>query len=156
MKKKIIISFTILSVFLGGFIFFTNNQYILFWKLNAINVTVEKPLIKEKIKIEYGINANYYNRFVIGNIPHREKYSVLLFNGEVKNDIPNKYGENDFLITYDNKYYLTFRHFKTNWKRHHKYEFRFYLKDNNIFIQAEIKGFYNETFNKPMIELQTK
>ena len=102
------------------------------------------------------MSANSYNRSDIGTIPNREKYSVLAFDGEVKNEIPNEYGENDFLITYDNKYYLTFRHFKTNWKHQHDYNFRFYSKDNKIFLQADIKGIDDETFDKPMLDLNSQ
>lgn len=156
MKKTIIISLTVLAVLLGGLIFLNYNHHIQLWNLNVIEVSVDKPLTSDKIKIEYGVNANYYNRFVIGSIPNRDKYYLLLFDGEVKNEVPYEYGENDFLITYDNKYYMTFRHFKTNWKRDHNYNFRFYLKENKIFIQAEIKGFYSEAFDKPMLELNKK
>ena len=156
MKKRIITILIVLTVFFGGLIFLNYNNHIQLWNLNAIIVTVDKPLTSDKIKIEYGVNANYYNRFLIGSIQNRDKYYLLLFDGEVKNEVPYEYGENDFLITYDNKYYLTFRHFKTNWKRHHDYSFHFYLKDNRIFIHADIKGFYNETFDKPMLELNTK
>lgn len=156
MKKTIIIILTVLAVFLSGLIFLIYNHHIQLWNLNRIQVSVDKPLTSDKIKIEYGVSANYYNRFMTGNIPNRDKYYLLLFDGEVKNEISCEYGENDFLITYDNKYYLTFRHFKTNWKRYHDYNFRLYLKENKIFIQADIKGFYNEIFEKPMLELKTQ
>jgi hypothetical protein len=156
MKKRVILILLLIAILLGRIIYLNYNQLTLLWNLNSVEVTVDKPLNSDKIKIEYGVSANYYNRFIIDSIPHREKYTVLIFDGEYKNEVPYEYGENDFLITYDNKYYLTFRHFKTNWRRHHDYNFHFYLKDNKIFIHTDIKGFYNEAFDKPMLELNTK
>ena len=155
MKKKTIILLILFVIFIGSLVYLNYHHDIQLWNYNTLKVTADKPLKSDKIKIEYGVSANYYNRFV-GSIPNRNKYYLLLFDGEIKNEVPYEYGENDFLITYDNKYYLTFRQFKTNWKHHHDYNFHFYLKDNRIFIHADIKGFYNETFDKPMLELNTK
>jgi len=156
MKKRVILILLLIAILLGRIIYLNYNQLTLLWNLNSVEVTVDKPLNSDKIKIEYGVSANYYNRFIIDSIPHREKYTVLIFDGEDKNEVPYEYGENDFLITYDNKYYLTFRHFKTNWRRYHDYNFRFYKKGNKIFIRGDIKGYYSETFDRPMIPLNKK
>ncbi len=155
MKKKTIILLILFAFFLGSLVYLNNHHDIQLWNYNTLKVTVDKPLKSEKIKIEYGVSANYYNRFVMGSIPHRDKYYLLLFDGEVKNEVPYEYGENDFLITYDNKYYLTFRQFKTNWKHHHAYNFHFYWKKNKLYIHADIEGLYNESFNKQMLELNS-
>lgn len=143
-------------VVFSGLLFLIFNHHLLLWNLNAIRVSADKPLTQDKVKIEYGMSANSYNRSDLGSVPNRDKYSVLVFDGEVKNEIPNEYGENDFLITYDEKYYLTFRHFKTNWKHQHDYNFHFYFKNDKLFVRANIKGVDDEIFDRPLLELNSK
>jgi hypothetical protein len=156
MRKKIIILLVFLTLLIGGLLLLTYNHHILLWNINAIRVSADEPLKRDKVKIEYGMSANSYNRSDTGSILKREKYSILAFEGGFKNKIPNEYGENDFLITYDEKYYLTFRHFKTNWKHQHDYNFYFYPKDNQIFIHADIKGVDDKTFDRPMLKLNSQ
>lgn len=54
----------------------------------------------------------------------------------------NAYGENDFVITYDNQYQLVFRHFKYNWKPQHDYNFHLYKKGEDIYVQVDVEGKY--------------
>lgn len=56
---------------------------------------------------------------------NKTQYTVL-YNGKTENELINDYGENDFLVIYDNTYYYAFRHFKLNHKHQHDYHFHFY------------------------------
>ncbi|VVP43703.1 hypothetical protein [Pseudomonas fluorescens] len=62
--------------------------------------------------------------------------SNSLFDGTPHKDIPNFYGDNDFLLIYDNRYSLRFRHFKTNW--HHQHTYRIYVFEMADGIHAHI------------------
>ena len=118
-----------------------NNNYYAMWNSNSQEVKVDSPLSIKKVKIEYGNSANTSNRpnDKIQFINH-SKYTVLYDGRNWKDLIPNEYGENDFLITYDERYYLQFRHFKTN--RSHQHEYRFHLFENNdkVFVNIKIVG----------------
>lgn len=140
-------------VLCGIGIFKFNERFLLFWDSNSIKVTADNPLITDKVKIEFGISVNTISRITDKDLfERREKYTVL-FDGEKEEKMSNDYGENDFLITYDNKYYLSFRQFKFNRRHQHDYNFHFYKKDNKIFVQANIKGKDAMKFERPMLEI---
>jgi hypothetical protein len=136
---------------IGGLGFWKiNKDYYAIWDNNTINVTADSSLTTDKVKIEFGISVNTINRpsdsllFV-----NREKY-IVLFDGESKESMINDYGENDFLITYNNKYYFSFRQFKFNRSHQHNYNFHFYQKNDTIFIQADIRGKDDMKFERSM------
>ena len=62
----------------------------------------------------------------------------------------NEYGENDFLITYDDIYYFSFRQFKTSTRNQHDYSFYFYENNDTVYIKADIVGISNMKFVRPM------
>ena len=130
-----------------------NKDFLLLWNCNSIRVTADKPLSTDKVKIEFGIGVNSFDRKNDSNLfVKNEKYNVL-FDGELKNKMINEYGENDFLITYDNKYYFSFRQFKFNRRHQHDYNFHFYQKEKKIFVQVEIEGEDAMEFERPMLEI---
>ncbi|MDR2206207.1 MAG: hypothetical protein LBE36_08655 [Flavobacteriaceae bacterium] len=55
-------------------------------------------------------------------LPTIEK--TIIYDGTIKNDIPNGYGENDWYVTYEDSLKGYFRHIKTNRNDNHKYLFR--------------------------------
>ena len=121
------------------------------WNSNEINIRTQKPLTNKKVKIEFGISVNTINRHNdLDLFSNRNKYSVI-YNGEKENQIINDYGENDFLITYDNKYYLSFRQFKFNRSHQHIYNFEFFEKTNDIYIKVNIEGQDKMKFERKML-----
>ena len=143
-----------LLIFVGGLgLWKLNKDFLLLWNMNSIKVTVENPLMIDKAKIEFGISVNTINRSTDTDLfNNREKY-MILYDGKKGNDMINDYGENDFLITYDNKYYFSFRQFKFNRRHQHDYKFHFFQKDNKIFVKVNIKGQDAMKFERPMLEI---
>jgi hypothetical protein len=58
------------------------------------------------------------------------------------------YGENDFLITYDDKYYFQFRHFIFNSNNQHSYDFYTVQRQDSIYVEAYIQGEGKMQFTK--------
>jgi len=154
MKNKIILLSGILAIFLCGFgLWKLNKDFLLLWNSNNIEVRVDTPLTKDKVKIEFGNSVNTINRSTDSDLfNNREKYSVI-YDGEPKEEMINEYGENDFLITYDNKYYFSFRQFKFNRRHQHDYNFHLYEKGDKIILQVNIKGQDGMVFERPMLDL---
>ena len=153
-KRNKIIIWGLLLFILGGLVLWKfNKDLLLLWNSNSVNVTTESPLIVDKVKIEFGIIINKINRSTDNDLfKGQEKYTIL-FDGKLKDKMINDYGENDFLITYDNKYYFSFRQFKYNRRHQHDYNFHFYQKDGKIFVQGDIKGQDAMKFERPMLEI---
>ncbi|RZM88024.1 MULTISPECIES: hypothetical protein [unclassified Escherichia] len=139
MRYKAILFLLIIVLCLTG-LYSCNKNFLLFWNANNIYVDTKDSISKEKIKIEFGVSVNTINRETDAELfADRDKYSVL-FEGNVKNKMVNGYGENDFLITYDERCYLSFRQFKTNRRHQHDYYFNFFNNNGDIFVTVEIKG----------------
>lgn len=149
----IIISGLLITVAVGLGLRKCNKDFLLLWNSNSINVTTESPLIQDKVKIEFGICANSINRKDDAELFLKRENYIILFDGETKDEMINDYGENDFLITYDNKYYFSFRQFKFNRRHQHDYNFHFYQKDGRIFIRADIKGQDAMRFERTMLDV---
>jgi hypothetical protein len=154
-RNKIIILGLLLLVAGGLGLWKFNKDFLLLWNSNSIKVTTDNSLTPKKVKIEFGISVNTISRSTDTDLfNRREKYTVL-FDGESKDEMINDYGENDFLITYDNKYYFSFRQFKFNRRHQHDYNFNFFQKDNKVFIQADIKGQDAMKFERPMLDISS-
>ncbi len=150
MTKKAILTLIILIVGALGFLKL-NNDFLMLWNSNKINIQAQKPLTNKKVKIEFGISVNTINRRNdLDLFSNRNKYLVI-YNGEKENQIVNDYGENDFLITYDNKYYLSFRQFKFNRRHQHIYNFELIEKMNDIYVKVNIEGQDRMKFEKKML-----
>ncbi len=153
MKKRSLIIISILLFIVLGYLFIQlNKNYLDLWNMNSIEVTVDKPLESEKVKIELGFNSiNRKNDLEL--FEERGRYQIF-YDKENKYDKKIGYGENDFLITYDNKKYLSFRQFKINARAQHDYKFHFYEKGNTIFVQVDIKGLDGLKFERAMIDIE--
>lgn len=135
-------------------LFKINKDFLLLWNANDISVTTDSLLTSGKVKIEYGISVNTISRTNdLDLFKNRTKYSVL-YEGELREPMFNEYGENDFLLTYDDQYYLSFRQFKFNRRHQHDYNFHFYEKGNKVFAQVDISGQDAMKFERPMIEIR--
>lgn len=124
------------------------------WNTNQIEVNVESELSRDKVKIEHGIGVNTINRANdLDLFEDRKKYTVA-FDGRPKTKIKNEYGENDFLITYNDEYYLSFRQFKFNRRHQHKYKFNFETSTNNPIVEVDIVGKDRMKFSREMIKIE--
>ncbi len=151
MKKTISILITI-SIGVFGFSYLNKNLLML-WNSNKVEVGVDQSLSEEKVKIEYGVGVNSINRINdLALFRNREKY-IVVYDGKPKEKIGNEYGENDFLITYGNEYYLSFRQFKFNRRHQHNYQFRFKKSQNNLIVDVKITGKDGMNFNRKMIKI---
>lgn len=130
-KKKIILSyllFLFLIFIISKFFIPKNIEGIAsFLNQNSIEVTTDKKLNIELIKIELSISGTDYK-------------NVEIFNKNSKFKIPKGYGENDWSLSYDGKFFEKFRHFKTNNWHDHNYSFQFYKDENGIKCNVKIDG----------------
>ncbi|MBS1635888.1 MAG: hypothetical protein JST26_08175 [Bacteroidetes bacterium] len=149
--KALLIFFGCILLFAGGvFYWAVQHDYLLLSNTNSIVVTADTPLTADKVIIEFGISINSINRSSDDELFKRMGKYSLLFAGKELQQIENEYGENDFLITYDNTYYLAFRQFKTNWRHQHEYRFHFHKKGDELFLRCNITGVDDMSFDCPM------
>ena len=146
MNKKAKKWLLILSIFLVSiFLFFKINQRIKIIELTSINVETENQIDVEKVKIYQGYyTINRENDAEIFN----DKFAKIVFDGKANGKIKTDYGENDFLVIYDNKYYFQFRQICTNCNDYYKYNLKLYKKANEIYLSADIDG--GMKFEKPL------
>lgn len=153
MRYKVTLMLLIIVLCLTG-LYSCNKNFLLLWNANNIYVDVKDNISKEKVKIMFGISLNTINRDVYTKVFfNRDKYSIL-FDGNLRNKIANEYGENDFLIVYDERCYLSFRHFKTNRRHQHDYYFNFFNNNGNIFVTVDIKGENPLHFSRSLIDIR--
>jgi len=131
MKKNIIKSTILLVVIYSLWIL--NKNFLMWWDVTTLNVHTDKKLSSSKVKIE----------FLLGS-------RTVLYDGEEKDSVPQEYGENDFILTYDKKYFLKFRHFKFNRRHQHSYDFYFYKKGEKVFVDVDIEGSHDMEFTKEL------
>jgi hypothetical protein len=104
-KVLVILSFLLVLGFVG--LLKLNKDFLLLWNVNGIYVKTEKPLDKGKVMIRFGFSSISRETDEELFSDFDKERSLLLFDNESsQNEIPNEYGENDFLITYDNEYYF--------------------------------------------------
>lgn len=144
----------VVSVFvIKGIIFFNQNVYPI-WNANEFKISVVQPLDIKKVKIYFGISVNTINRDNdLDLFADMDKYEIL-FDGEKKADMINEYGENDFLITYDSKYYFSFRQFKLSPRNQHIYNIQLVEDSGEIVLKMNIEGVDEMKFTKTMIPIE--
>lgn len=151
MKRKYIL---VLLVIAATLVWFGNNYTQLLWNANTVSVSTDNSLTPEKVKIEFGISVNTINRENdLDLFKNRDKYTIV-FDGEEEDCVANEYGENDFLVTYDDKYYLSFRQFKTNWRSSHDYGFYLFMRNDSVFVRTEITGKNGMAFERVMLKIE--
>ncbi|NQY07091.1 MAG: hypothetical protein HRT68_13110 [Flavobacteriaceae bacterium] len=123
---------------------------------NSINVAVDEDLDIELVKIEYG--------FYSGN-EESDKALVekgldkIVFENNKSKSFNTICGENDFLVTYGDKYYAKVRHFIPNdfddgIPEGHKYNFEIIENQNSKLLKLEIQGIDGETITKEFAEIK--
>lgn len=118
-----------------------NRDFLLLWNANSVAVTAEQPLRSDNVQIV--MDATSLND--VGSAS-----SISIFAGVPQQEIPNYYGENDFLIIYDKQYYLSFRQFKTNRRHQHTYRFRLFEEGHLPHVEVKIEGADELEFESPL------
>jgi|TARA_Y100000766_G_C18671322_1_gene490141 hypothetical protein len=159
MKKRILIFSGLLILFLSGLSFFyltqVNPDFLRLNNGNTVTVSTDNNFSIDKVKIEFGISINTINRQNdLDLFTNKSKYTTI-YNGSSSRKIKTDFGENDFLITYDDKYYLSFRQFilsdfSGGYPADNQYSFCFYLKDQQLHLKVDITGDSPMKFDRPM------
>ena len=133
---------------IGLIIFYRFNRHFKLIDLSVVHVTTSGQLSTAKVRIQRGIYSierkNDQELFANG------QHNRTVYNGFQTGLLKTDYGENDFLITYDDKYYFQFRHFIFNGRDQHSYNFYLYQQHDIIYVQANINGPDTMKFIKPM------
>ena len=146
MKRKkiilIVLSLILVIGMISGFLIPKNTPIIAhFLNKNSIDIEAQNYLNEENIKIELSIWGTDFE-------------DITIVENKTINPIPKGYGENDWFLSYDEKNYGVFRHFKTNnWHDHH-YSFRFYQNKGKVLCEVQIDG--PDQMDKRTIKLDKK
>ncbi len=140
-KQKMVLAVSVLFFILLG-LKWLNKDFLLWWNVNEIIVKVDKPLTREKVKI----TVKY---------PSLSSQQIL-FDTDNKETLSNKYGENDFIITYNNEFKATFRHFKFNRRHQHRYHFHLAKITQGILLGVRIDGVDKKEFQIEMSKIKYK
>ena len=121
MKKKNVILLVLFAVLLFVGIFLLNNR--------------------NKLTVDFGnLNPNDFEIQIGLLISDTYHSPVIIYKDGVYYDIPNEYGENDWLIDYKGQKQCTFRHFKTNRRNTHRYKFAIFEKQDTLYCAIDIRG----------------
>ena len=121
MKKKNVVLIVLFAVLLFVGIFLLNNR--------------------NKLTVDFGnLNPNDFEIQLGLLIADTYHSPVIIYKDGVYYDIPNEYGENDWLIDYKGQKQCTFRHFKTNRRYTHRYKFAIFEKQDTLYCAIDIRG----------------
>ena len=121
MKKKNVVFIVLFAVLLFVGIFLLNNR--------------------NKLTVDFGnLNPNDFEIQIGLLISDTYHSPVIIYKDGVYYDIPNEYGENDWLIDYKGQKQCTFRHFKTNRRYTHRYKFAIFEKQDTLYCAINIRG----------------
>lgn len=158
MLKRILIiaGLLILTISAVGLWWLSKERLIRIVNGNMVRVTADNTLSTDKVKIEFGVSVNSINRQNDLELFDNPKKYTLLFDGGNINRPKTEFGENGFLITYDNAYYLSFRQFietdfESDFPPDHKYYFTFFTKDNKPAVRVKIEGEEKMDFERILI-----
>jgi len=156
-KVLIITGLLIFTIALVGLWWLSKEGMVRIINGNKVIVSTDKTLSANKVKIEFGVSVNTINRKNdLELFDNPKKYSVL-YDGSNNSRPKTEFGENDFLITYDNAYYLSFRQFietdfKSDFPPDHKYYFTFSNTNNTPTVRVRIDGEDKMDFERPLID----
>ena len=148
-RTKIFVALAIISI-LGFISVYIADSFLHLglFSHNSIEVTVDKPLYTQKIKIQKGHWT--INRTSDKILFESSSDNEIVYNNSSSFNINSDYGENDFLVTYDEKYYYQFRHFIFNRRHYHDYHFHFSEVDGKVKLSVNIDGADGMEFEKNM------
>jgi hypothetical protein len=131
--KKGLIIFGVLSALIIAF--FQLNKTIKLIDYSSIKVESKNGLQIEKVEIHQGyFSINRKNDSEL----FEYKNPKIVFDGKETNLIKTEYGENDFLIIYNNQYYFQFRNFVYNDNDSVNYYFTLSKKENVVYVKVQI------------------
>ena len=146
MLKKAIRSILIVGgIVLAVAIYHLNPEYGFFGNDN-FRFNVSNELSINKLEVKHGFTS--INRSSDA-ILFETKLDVI-FDGKECNKKKIEYGENDFLIIYDNTQYLQFRQFKIHHRSNHDYNFEISQSDSSIYVNILIEGIDGMEFKRKM------
>ena len=119
MKKKNVVLIVLFAVLLFVGIFLLNNR--------------------NKLTVDFG-NLNPNDFEIQLSLLLSNHSPVIIYKDGVYYDIPNEYGENDWVIYYKGEKQCVFRHFKTNWRYTHRYKFAIFEKQDTLRCAIDIRG----------------
>jgi hypothetical protein len=152
-KSIILISIFIIVSLLIFWKFIKLNKIYGFIGKNSVNIVVIEPLKKENLvilKSFYSIDRKNDEELFFSEYSKPD----TIFNGYETKETKFEYGENDFLIIYNNEYYYEFRQFKTNERAYHDYSFIISKIDTNYIINVEIIGLDDTKFQRNMNKIE--
>lgn len=133
----VLLSIVIVSAVVPLFIPKNHPFFAHFLNKNTISITVEEDLDIRLVEIRLNITISPI-------------HDQLIFDGEDNYTIPKEYGENDWILIYNNEFETKFRHFKTNnWHDHH-YAFHFYTDNDSIKCAVDIEGPNRRKLNRAL------
>jgi len=96
---------------------------------------------RNKLTVDFGnLNPNDFEIQLGLLIADTYHSPVIIYKDGVYYDIPNEYGENDWLIDYKGQKQCKFRHFKTNRRYTHRYKFAIFEKQDTLRCAIDIRG----------------
>lgn len=97
---------------------------------------------RNKLTVDFGnLNPNDFDIYLSDGIPLQyNKCPTLIYKDGMYYDIPNEYGENDWVIYYKRQWQCVFRHFKTNRRYTHRYKFAIFEKQDTLYCAINIRG----------------
>lgn len=138
MKNALIIS--VLSLVVITFYF--EKQIALLFKTDVISVKTTNDLHTDKVQIKFADNA-----------VNTTNYNVV-FDGDKKVNLSQGMNENDFIITYNDSLYHTFKHQKNDKKVKHFYYFKLYKKNNQVLLAITIDSNIKERYTCVMSSIK--
>jgi hypothetical protein len=115
---------------------------------NSLSVHVDSNLNLSKVKIYQGFFP--FDTLKIDKVKDLQK---LIFNGKQLEKIQSDYGENDFIIVYENRYYCKVRHNKTNNRQSDTYSFKLCKMKDHLKLVIDIAGTDNQKSVKRLLPI---
>jgi hypothetical protein len=146
MLKKLVISFLIIAAVLITAAFLYLNPVYGFYGKDNFNFTVSGKLKIEQLEVRHGFYS--INRDSDQMLFEIKADVIFDGNSSIKKRI--EYGENDFLIIYNQRYYYQFRQFKMHHRAFHDYNFNISESDTGFKIDVNIEGVDKMIFRREM------
>lgn len=138
MKNAIIIS----ALSLIAITFYFEKQIALLFKKDVISVKTTNELHTDKVQVKLADNT-----FKSSN------YNIA-FDGNKKINLSQGMHENDFIITYNDSLYHTFKHEKNDKKAKHFYYFKLYKKNNQVLLAINVDSNIKEKYTCVMSSIK--
>lgn len=127
--------------------FWVNTGYKMI-DMTSLEVRTAPALSVDSVKVQFGwFSINRSNDAELFNGSFRAR---TIFHGTQMAALKTDYGENDFLVTYADRYYLQFRHFIFNSNHQHDYVLAIERRNDALYLSVDIDGPDAMRFVRPM------